>query len=72
VDDQTPHLEDEIYVVVRGRAQLATATGTVRVRPGTVVYVPAGERHAFTDVAEDLALLVIFAPAEGSREGSLA
>jgi mannose-6-phosphate isomerase-like protein (cupin superfamily) len=70
VDDQTPHLEDEVYVVVRGRAQLETATGTAGVGPGTVVYVPAGERHTFTQVTEDLALLVIFAPAEGPREGA--
>lgn len=70
VDDQTPHLEDEIYMVVRGRARLDTATGTADVGPGSVVYVPAGERHTFTQITEDLALLVIFAPAEGSRQGT--
>jgi hypothetical protein len=29
--------------------------------------VPALEQHRFTDVTEDLAVLVVFAPAEGSR-----
>jgi mannose-6-phosphate isomerase-like protein (cupin superfamily) len=66
-DDQDPHQEDEIYVVASGRATLATDTGTVEVMPGSVVYVPAGERHAFTGITEDLTLLVIFAPAYGSR-----
>jgi quercetin dioxygenase-like cupin family protein len=31
------------------------------------VYVPAGEVHRFTGITEDLALLVLFAPAEESR-----
>jgi hypothetical protein len=30
--------------------------------------VPAGEHHAFTPITEDLTLLVIFAPAYGSRQ----
>ena len=37
----------------------------------SVIYVPAGEPHHFTGVASDLAVLVLFAPAEYSRaEGS--
>ena len=67
LDDQTPHTEDEIYVVRSGRATLRTETGTAEVGPGSVIFVPAGETHTFTDVAEDLALVVIFAPSYGSR-----
>lgn len=67
VDDQSPHHEDEIYVVTRGRATLHAGGETAAVEPGSVVYVPAGEEHRFTDVAEDLALLVFFAPPYGSR-----
>ena len=67
LDDQTPHTEDEIYVVRSGRATLKTDTGTAAVGPGSVIFVPAGETHTFTDVAEDLALVVIFAPPYGSR-----
>jgi mannose-6-phosphate isomerase-like protein (cupin superfamily) len=66
-DDQEPHREDEIYVVTSGSADIETPGGTARVGPGSVVYVPAGERHAFTNIAGDLALLVVFAPAYGSR-----
>jgi mannose-6-phosphate isomerase-like protein (cupin superfamily) len=68
-DDQTPHHEDEIYVVIGGRATLATDDGNAEVRTGSVIYVPAGEDHRFTDVTEDLTLLVIFAPAYESRQG---
>ena len=67
LDDQTPHTEDEIYVVQAGRATLVTASGTVAVGPGSVVFVPAGETHRFTDITEDLALVVVFAPPYGSR-----
>jgi quercetin dioxygenase-like cupin family protein len=69
VDDQTPHHEDEIYVVIRGRGRLETDDGTAKVHAGSVIYVPAGEDHTFTEVAEDLTLLVIFAPAFESRQG---
>jgi mannose-6-phosphate isomerase-like protein (cupin superfamily) len=71
-DDQEPHTEDEIYVVTAGRAVLQAGGGEagrdrVPVGPGSVVYVPAGEVHRFTDVTEDLATIVVFAPAEGAR-----
>jgi mannose-6-phosphate isomerase-like protein (cupin superfamily) len=67
VDDQQPHTEDEVYVVQAGRASLVTASGTVPVGPGSVIFVPAGETHRFTDITEDLALVVVFAPQYGSR-----
>ncbi len=62
-----PHTEDEIYVVQAGRATLVTPSETAAVGPGSVVFVPAGEAHTFTDVTEDLALVVVFAPPYGSR-----
>jgi len=67
LDDQEPHREDEIYVVQAGAATLVTDSGTAEVRAGSVIFVPAGEQHRFTDVRADLALLVIFAPPYGSR-----
>jgi mannose-6-phosphate isomerase-like protein (cupin superfamily) len=39
----------------------------VPVEPGSVVFVPVGETHRFTDITEDLALVVVFAPRYGSR-----
>jgi len=67
VDDQEPHTEDEIYVVTAGRAVLRADSGSAPVGPGSVVFVAAGEEHRFTDVTEDLAAFVVFAPAEGAR-----
>jgi mannose-6-phosphate isomerase-like protein (cupin superfamily) len=67
-DDQSPHTEDEIYVVTAGRARIVTPDGPAAVGPGSVIFVPAGEEHRFDEVTEDLALLVVFGPAYGSRK----
>ncbi|MDQ3661420.1 MAG: cupin domain-containing protein [Actinomycetota bacterium] len=67
VDDQTPHTEDEIYVVAGGRAKIVGGGDSASLLPGSVVFVPAGEEHRFVEITEDLTLLVFFAPAEGSR-----
>jgi mannose-6-phosphate isomerase-like protein (cupin superfamily) len=67
IDDQEPHAEDEIYVVTAGRAVFEGGADRVSVGPGSVIYVPAHEVHRFTEIAEDLAAVVLFAPAEGSR-----
>jgi len=66
-DDQEPHTEDEIYVVTAGRAMFEAGQDRIAVEPGSVLYVAAGEVHKFSDVTEDLATVVLFAPAEGSR-----
>jgi quercetin dioxygenase-like cupin family protein len=66
-DDQSPHTEDEVYVVTGGRAKISTPAATVDVVAGSVIFVPADEEHRFVDVAEDLTLLVVFGPAFGTR-----
>jgi len=66
-DPQSPHTEDEIYVITRGSATLWTPTAVAQVGPGDVVFVPAKEEHRFVDIVEDLAVLVVFGPAEDSR-----
>jgi len=66
-DTQSPHSEDELYVVMSGRARV-TVNGQVRdVRTGSVVYVAAGVSHRFHDIEERLVLVVAFGPAEYSR-----
>ena len=66
-DTQSPHTEDEVYVVTAGRARIVADSGSAEVEPGSVIYVPAGETHRFVDITEDLTVLVIFAPAEYSQ-----
>jgi mannose-6-phosphate isomerase-like protein (cupin superfamily) len=64
---QSPHTEDEIYVVTAGQARIVMPEGAADVGAGSVIFVPAGEEHRFDEVTEDLALLVVFGPAYGSR-----
>lgn len=68
-DAQAPHTEDELYFVLAGRARFTAGRETVAVAPGDLLFVKAKEKHRFHDVEEDLALLVAFGPAEGSRAG---
>ena len=63
-DGQTPHKEDEIYYVVRGKAKMRLGREEREVREADVIFVEAGLEHRFFDIAEELVLLVMFAPAE--------
>jgi mannose-6-phosphate isomerase-like protein (cupin superfamily) len=60
-DPQQPHEEDEIYYVLEGRSRFTSDSGTTDIGPGTTLYVAAGANHRFTDITEDLTLLVFFA-----------
>jgi mannose-6-phosphate isomerase-like protein (cupin superfamily) len=64
VDRQKPHREDEIYYVVRGRARFKAGSEDREVSAGSVIFVAAQVGHRFYDIAEELAVLVLFAPAE--------
>ena len=66
VDGQSPHLEDEVYYTVRGRATLYVDGEDYPVREGTVLFVPARAEHRFHDIVEELVLLVFWAPPEGT------
>ena len=65
-DLQTPHLEDEIYVVLEGSARLRVDGQEQDVGAGTVLFVGATTDHSFFDIREDLTLLAIFGPAGGA------
>jgi mannose-6-phosphate isomerase-like protein (cupin superfamily) len=64
VDRQLPHREDEVYIVLAGRAHLTVGPDAVEVEPGSIVYVEAGVEHRFHDITEELQVLVLFAPPE--------
>ncbi len=68
VDDQVPHGEDELYLILSGRGILTGAGQQHPVTAGSAVFVPAGLPHRFVDVTADLSVLVVFAPAYSGRE----
>jgi mannose-6-phosphate isomerase-like protein (cupin superfamily) len=69
-DTQRPHTEDEVYYVVQGRARITVAGERRPVGPGSIVYVATGVEHRFTDIEEDLQVLVFWAPPRHSRRGA--
>ena len=66
-DPQSPHTEDELYVVMSGRAKVTVGEDVRPIRAGSVVFVGAGVEHRFHEIEERLVLLVMFGPAEYSR-----
>lgn len=63
-DMQAPHLEDELYFVVSGRAKLRVDGEEHAVQPGILLYVRATSEHSFFDIEEDLTVIAVFgAPA---------
>ncbi len=69
-DTQNPHTEDEIYVVLEGRAKILIGTQDFEVKPGDTIFVPAHLEHRFHSITETLKVIVVFAPAEYSRRAS--
>ena len=63
-DPQSPHTEDEVYYVVRGRAKIQVADEDRAVQAGSIVYVAKNVEHRFHSIDEELTVLVFFAPAE--------
>jgi quercetin dioxygenase-like cupin family protein len=63
-DPQRPHHEDELYYVLRGKAHFRAGDEDLEISAGSVLFVAAEVEHRFYDIAEDLAVLVFFAPAE--------
>jgi mannose-6-phosphate isomerase-like protein (cupin superfamily) len=67
IDGQSPHTEDEVYVVLAGRGRFTAGDKTRDVKAGDSIFVLAGEEHRFHDISAELHLIVFFAPPEGSR-----
>ena len=67
-DPQSPHTEDELYVVMAGRGRIVVGAEDRAVETGSVVFVGAGVPHRFVDITERLVILVAFGPAEYSRQ----
>jgi mannose-6-phosphate isomerase-like protein (cupin superfamily) len=59
-DLQTPHLQDELYMVISGSGDFVNNGKRVTFEPGDVLFAPAGAEHRFENFTDDFATWVIF------------
>ncbi len=66
-DPQSPHDQDELYVVVVGRGWFVRGEERVPFRAGDVLFVPAHQPHKFDNFTPDLAVWLILYGAKGGE-----
>ena len=64
-DPQTPHEQDEIYIVAAGRGTVVSGVTEAQLErrpfgPGDAIFVPAGHVHRFVDFTDDFGVWVVF------------
>ena len=64
---QTPHAQDEIYVVIRGRGVLVQDDERDPFEAGDLLFVAAGTPHHYEDFTKDLALWRVFYGPDGGE-----
>ena len=69
-DYQTPHEQDELYLIVSGTATFTHEGEMTTVKPGDGLFVPAGDAHRFTDMSEDFVTWVVFWGPKGGEVAS--
>lgn len=66
-DMQAPHDEDEVYLVLSGKARMRLQDEERDVGPGSLLYIGAATEHSFFEIQEDMTLLVMFAASPPDR-----
>ncbi|HXJ92790.1 MAG TPA: cupin domain-containing protein [Terriglobia bacterium] len=64
---QTPHAQDEIYFIIRGRGVLIHNGKRDPFASGDLLFVAAGIEHQFEDVSEDFAIWRVFYGPQGGE-----
>jgi mannose-6-phosphate isomerase-like protein (cupin superfamily) len=60
IDTQTPHKQDELYIIAKGSGSFYRDGEMVNFNTGDVIFVPAGMPHHFENFTPDFATWVIF------------
>ena len=67
IDDQTPHKQDEIYLIARGTGKFTIDGNEMAFGPGDFLFAPAGVPHRFVNFSHDFATWVFFYGPEGGE-----
>jgi len=60
IDLQQPHDRDEVYFIASGTGLFEHNGKREEIKPGDVIFVPAGDDHRFVDFSSDFATWVMF------------
>lgn len=66
-DPQTPHSQDEVYVVAQGSGAFVCNGTRQSFGPNDVLFAAAGVEHRFEDFSNDFAVWVFFYGPEGGE-----
>jgi mannose-6-phosphate isomerase-like protein (cupin superfamily) len=59
-DEQSPHDQDEIYIVQTGHGTFLCGDQSIPFEPGDALFVAAGVDHRFVNFSDDFAAWVVF------------
>lgn len=59
-DPQSPHDQDELYIVIAGQGMIVKDSERHAFAPGDVIFVEAGATHRFEGFGDDFATWVVF------------
>ncbi len=68
VDKQSPHSQDELYVIASGSGSFINDGVLQEIEIGEVLFVPAGKEHRFVDFSDDFSTWVFFYGPEGGEQ----
>lgn len=74
-DEQTPHDQDELYIIVEGEGVFAIGEAESSLerqpfRAGDVLFAPAGLVHRFENFSDDFATWVVFWGPKGGESST--
>lgn len=67
-DTQSPHRQDELYVVIKGTGEFVNGNKRTYFNPGDVLFVAAGIEHRFENFSSDFLTWVIFYGPDGGEK----
>jgi len=67
-DPQSPHTQDEIYIIASGSGEFYNDGERQLFEAGDVIFVKAGAEHRFESFSEDFQTCVVFWGPEGGEQ----
>lgn len=67
-DYQTPHDQDELYIIVKGEGELIVENAVHVFKTGDVLFVPAGKAHHFQNFSTDIITWAVFWGPKGGEQ----